>query len=155
MKNIFKKSELGVAYKKITYTKGGIEYNNDFQVSSIVYRVLHRFFRYNQVCNPEYVFDVDRAQENADKFVQVVWKDTKRFGIGRSTFQKDGKFCTVVVARYSPPTSKSNARSNVIRGVFDHGSYCNGLGRSSIPAVETDNTQKAIKSASQNTQGRE
>ena len=112
------------------------------------------FDRYNQVCSPKYVFDVDRNQEGSDQFKQLVWRDTKKVGIARSTFEKHGNFCTVIVARYSPPASRAaNSRSNVPRGSFDRDSYCDGLGKSSDFTRESAHTRNAIAQESSNTQG--
>ena len=52
----------------------------------------------------------------------MVWKSTRRFGIGYASFKtKDGFNCTVVVARYSPQGSKgklSEYKENVNQGLF-------------------------------------
>lgn len=105
------------------------------------------------MCSPNYVFDVDRQQEGSDQFKQLVWRDTKKVGIARSTFEKHGNFCTVIVARYSPPANRANSRSNVPRGSFDRDSYCNGLGKSSDFTRESAHTRNAIAQESSNTQG--
>ena len=49
-------------------------------------------------------------------------------GIGRANFDREGKYCTVIVARYYPGLDKNSVRGNVIEGLFDRKSYCNGLG---------------------------
>ena len=49
-------------------------------------------------------------------------------GIGRANFNREGKYCTVIVARYYPGLDKNSVRGNVIEGIFDRKSYCNGLG---------------------------
>lgn len=52
----------------------------------------------------------------------MIWKSSKRFGIGYASFRTKDKFnCTVVVARYSPEGSKGKEddyKSNVIQGLF-------------------------------------
>ena len=104
------------------------------------------------MCSPSYVFDVDRTQEGSDQFKQIVWKDTTKMGIARSTFEKHGNFCTIIVARYSPPASRANTRANVPRGSYD-ASYCEGLGKSSEFIKESAQTRNAILHESSNTQG--
>ena len=59
----------------------------------------------------------------------MIWKPSKRFGIGKATSREDGMFCTYIVALY---TEKGNNRdeyaSNVLKGDFDFG-YCDSLGK--------------------------
>jgi hypothetical protein len=124
------------------------------KVLCIVYLIslLFLYNRYNQVCSPTYVFDVDRPQEGSDQFKQIVWKETNKLGIARSTFEKQGNHCTIIVARYSPPVSRADVRSNVPRGSFDV-SYCGGLGKSSDFIRESGHSRSAIQHESSNTQG--
>ena len=112
-------------------------------------------FRYNEVCSPAEGFSVDYLVENAPRFAQMIWKETTQLGIGRSTFEKDGKLCTVVVARYFPGAEWFTAKSNLFRGSFDHAAYCHGLG-SIVDLGDNDIKKIPARSAtpvSQNTQG--
>jgi hypothetical protein len=53
----------------------------------------------------------------------MVWKSSKRFGIGFANFKtKDGFNCSVIVARYSPHGSNgqdSDFSDNVNKGLFE------------------------------------
>ena len=49
-------------------------------------------------------------------------------GIGHANFNREGKYCTVNVARYYPGLDKNSVGKNVIEGIFDRKSYYNGLG---------------------------
>jgi len=83
---------------------------------------------YNEICSNNNAFQSNQLQDSSLEFDQVIWKDTQRIGVGRSTFEKDGRFCSVIVARYNPPIQKNSARNNILKGSFDRHSYCNGLG---------------------------
>ena len=49
-------------------------------------------------------------------------------GIDHANFNQEGKYCTVIVARYYPGLDKNSVGRNVIEGIFDRKSYYNGLG---------------------------
>ena len=89
----------------------------------------------------------------------MVWKDTTRLGVARSTFYKDSKKCSVVVAKYFPSKNKTAVVSNVVRGDYDAKSYCDGLGAvypSSPGEEQSNNLVKTVlpkRIVTQNIQG--
>ena len=59
------------------------------------------FTRYREVCDAKYNFDEENGTQKAGHFTQLVWKDSKKIGIGISHRQSSQKLnCTYVVARY-------------------------------------------------------
>ena len=50
------------------------------------------------MCNPGYNF-MAAEPGNAGHFTQVIWKDSKEFGIGRAVDKHGDLVCTYVVAR--------------------------------------------------------
>jgi len=59
----------------------------------------------------------------------MVWKPTKRFGIGKATSHEDGMFCTYIVALYAEKgNNRDEYASNVLKGDFDFG-YCDSMGK--------------------------
>ena len=57
--------------------------------------------RYREVCDAKYNFDEESGTQKAGHFTQLVWKDSKKIGIGVSHRQSSLKLnCTYVVARY-------------------------------------------------------
>ena len=58
-------------------------------------------------------------QKETDPFSQIVWKKTTDFGIGRAMMKKNGRYCTVVVARYFPKGNiEGEFEENVKRGLY-------------------------------------
>ena len=65
----------------------------------------------------------------AAHFTQVVWLNSKVFGIGKASVVREGMLCTYVVARYDPTGNQPNTFSdNVLKGNFEY-SYCDSLGK--------------------------
>ena len=95
-----------------------------FTISIIINNVV---IRYNEVCSDENTFS-ESPSDDLTEFNQLVSKTTEKLGIGRANFDREGKYCTVIVARYYPGLDKNSVRGNVIEGIFDRKSYCNGLG---------------------------
>ena len=95
-----------------------------FTISIIINNVV---IRYNEVCSDENTFS-ESPSDDLTEFNQLVSKSTEKLGIGRANFDREGKYCTVIVARYYPGLDKNSVRGNVIEGIFDRKSYCNGLG---------------------------
>lgn len=80
------------------------------------------------MCDPGYDFVAAQAGK-AGHFTQVVWKDSKEFGIGRAAEMHNGLLCTYIVARYRPAGNFINEfAENVPRGNF-HSQQCINLAR--------------------------
>lgn len=80
---------------------------------------------YNEVCD----YDFDRAEfsMSTGHFTQVVWADSKEFGIGKAAGKQNGMPCTFVVGRFTPSGNyKGEYKKNVFKGKFDR-SYCDKL----------------------------
>ena len=59
----------------------------------------------------------------------MIWKNTKRFGIGKATTHEDGMFCTYIVSLYDEKgNNRDEYANNVLKGAFDFG-YCDSLGK--------------------------
>ena len=87
------------------------------------------FTRYNEVCNPGYSFLRDNIPGGTLSFTQMIWKPTKRFGIGKATSHEDGMFCTYIVSLYDEKgNNRDEYANNVLKGDFDFG-YCDSLGK--------------------------
>ena len=70
--------------------------------------------RYNEGCQRIYDYDREDGTQGADDFTQMLWKGTKKFGIGFSMVDNEGVQCTYVVARYRPTGNVVGAfRDNV------------------------------------------
>ena len=66
---------------------------------------------YNEISN--YNFNIPGFTANAGHFTQIIWKDTKKLGVGIA-FSKGGRKMYVVV-QYSPPgNSRNNFQTNVL-----------------------------------------
>ena len=77
------------------------------------------FYRYSDVCDKGYDFRSDVVQKGTGHFSQLVWQKTTDFGIGRAMLKKNGRFCTVVVARYFPKGNiKDEFTENVKQGGY-------------------------------------
>ena len=71
--------------------------------------------------------------ENAESFSQLVWKDTKRFGIAISHGKKGNQTCIYVAALYRPPGNiEGFYKENVFLGNLKRDTYCDGVKRSAI-----------------------
>ncbi len=84
------------------------------------------FFRYQEVCSSKYDF---KHLENAKarSFTQLIWRDSKKFGIARSFSKKNGLFVATVVALYENPGNVHGAfPRNIEKGRFIQ-SYCDRL----------------------------
>lgn len=80
---------------------------------------------YNEVCS--YDFDRGEFSMSTGHFTQVVWSDSKEFGIGKATGQQNGMPCVFVVGRFKPSGNyKGEYKKNVFKGTFDP-SYCDKL----------------------------
>ena len=77
----------------------------------------------------------------------MIWKATKRFGIGKATSREDGMFCTYIVALYA---EKGNVRdeyvNNISKGDFEFG-YCDSLGKEHRPSYRRFQRGKIEKSS--------
>ena len=58
-------------------------------------------FRYDE--NKLYDYQNGRYSSATGHFTQLVWKGTKRLGIGKAVGKYRGFDCNFIVARYSPP----------------------------------------------------
>lgn len=81
------------------------------------------------MCNPGYGFLRDDIPGGTSSFTQMIWKPTKRFGIGKATSREDGMFCTYIVALYDEKgNNRDEYANNVLKGAFDL-NYCDSLGK--------------------------
>lgn len=65
-----------------------------------------------------YDFNKEDGTQGADDFTQMLWKGTKRFGIGFAKMESGEGTCTYVVARYRPTGNVAGAfRDNVASSV--------------------------------------
>ena len=88
------------------------------------------FSRYKEACDNGYNFHTEEADSATSHFTQLVWKGSKRFGIGIAEAERDGNDnnvggerskCYYVVARYRDPGNMiGEYRSNIPKGKFDH-----------------------------------
>lgn len=77
--------------------------------------------RYKEICSPGFVFGSEQPG-GAGHFTQVVWKKSRKLGIGKASGKKNGMTCTYIVARYRPPGNyKSQFADNVLKGSFNEG----------------------------------
>lgn len=61
-----------------------------------------------------YDYNREDGTQGADDFTQLLWKGTKKFGIGLASTKKGNSTCTYVVARYRPTGNVAGAfRDNV------------------------------------------
>ncbi len=73
------------------------------------------------MCSPGYVFGSEKPGDTGH-FTQVVWKDSKKLGVGKATGKKQNMTCTYVVARYQPRGNiVSQFKDNVQKGTFNDG----------------------------------
>eukprot|EP00794_Sanderia_malayensis_P019050 gene19050-20963_t len=83
---------------------------------------------YEEVCNKDYDFSSNIHTTSTGHYTQVVWKSSKKFGIGRHVKRKGPLICTYVVARYRPPGNVDGKyNDNVKRGSFDKDETCKKL----------------------------
>ncbi|XP_028409906.1 hornerin-like isoform X2 [Dendronephthya gigantea] len=81
---------------------------------------------YKELCNYNYnKHAAIDATKSTGHFTQVIWKSSRKFGIGRAYGKKeDNKDCIYVVARYKPPGNVVGSEStNIARGTMD-AEYC-------------------------------
>ena len=99
---------------------------------NVQYCVISCLDRYNEVCEPGYIFARDGIQPGTGHFTQVVWKNTKSLGIGLAASKEpDGRICSYVVARYfKAGNDLATIRSNVAKGKFHS---CNQATENSHP----------------------
>lgn len=89
---------------------------------------------YNEVC--EYDFDRGDFSMATGHFTQVVWADSKEFGIGKAMGEQHGMPCIFVVGRFKPSGNyKGEYKKNVFKGSFDP-SYCLALNDKKILSEE-------------------
>lgn len=67
-----------------------------------LFLIVSCYYRYNDICEKGYDFKSNEIQKGTGHFTQLVWEKTTDFGIGRAMLKKNGRFCSVVVARYYP-----------------------------------------------------
>ena len=71
-------------------------------------------YRYKEGCERFYDFNKEDGSQGADDFTQIIWKGTKRFGIGFANVENGDKVCSYIVARYKPTGNVVGAfRDNV------------------------------------------
>ena len=77
------------------------------------------FLRYSKVCRYDFLAHAAKSKAVPVKeFTQVVWRGTKKLGVGRATSHL-GKPCTYIVARYFPRHDPAVRRTNVDIGDFN------------------------------------
>ena len=103
-------------------------------------KLTHKF-RYAEVCQHGYDFTEEPKTElGTDHFTQLVWKESKYFGIGRAVTKRNKMTCSVIVARYQPSGNvPGEYLKNVDEGVFD-GTICEKI--SSKTLLDTDTEAK-------------
>ncbi|PFX24968.1 Golgi-associated plant pathogenesis-related protein 1 [Stylophora pistillata] len=75
---------------------------------------------YNEVCT--YNWGKGGYEPQAAHFMQVIWKNSTEFGIGKAERRKNGRRYTYIVARYKPAI-RYNTMENVLKGQFNP-QYC-------------------------------
>lgn len=101
-------------------------------------------FRYDEVCLSGINFQKQKF-DNAESFTQLVWKDTKRFGISVAKGKKDNQTCTYVAALYRPPGNiEEFYGENVALGDLKRGTYCKNLKRDAIGKKEKNKITQGI-----------
>lgn len=60
-----------------------------------------------------------RSDINVEDFAQLVWRGTKRLGVGRAVGLSSLKPCTYIVAQYLPASKPIGHRNNIDIGKFD------------------------------------
>ena len=71
--------------------------------------------------------------DNAESFTQLIWKDTRRFGIARATSRKGNQTCSYVAGLYRPPGNIEEFYSeNVALGKLKKNNYCDNVKRSTM-----------------------
>ena len=128
------------------------------QFSCHIYIIYECFpYRYQDVCLSDFDF---KQPENflASSFLQIIWKDTTKFGIAKSFAVRRGLPQVFVVAVYRPPGNiKGFYHENISEGRFKK-SYCKKVhSRSLILAknsqVLTTTQIKSILNTRQNVDG--
>lgn len=108
-----------------------------FSSHSLFSHHLHFLFvhRYDEVC--DYNFDKPSFAPRVGHFTEVVWSNSRKFGVGYAV-GKNAKFpgyaCVYVVGRYRPAGNNMESQrleANVKRGNFNN-AYC--IRRSKAPA---------------------
>ena len=81
------------------------------------------------MCDPGYDFS-SALPGKAGHFTQVVWRNSRQFGIGRASKFHNGLLCTYVVARYRPAGNFiGEFAANVLQGHFRSPRECLNLAR--------------------------
>lgn len=93
------------------------------------------------MCQHGYDFTEEPKTElGTDHFTQLVWKESKYFGIGRAVTKRNKMTCSVIVARYQPSGNvPGEYLKNVDEGAFD-GTICEKV--SSKTLLDTDTEAK-------------
>ena len=93
------------------------------------------------MCQHGYDFTEEPTTElGTDHFTQLVWKESKYFGMGRAVTKRNKMTCSVIVARYQPSGNvPGEYLKNVDEGAFD-GTICEKI--SSKTLLDTDTEAK-------------
>ena len=125
----------------VTFTEEILNGKLHFSCSDPQYFTLPSSFRYDEVCLPAVDFKKG-TYENAESFTQMIWKDTRRFGIATATGKKGNQTCTYVAALYRPPGNIEEFYSdNIFIGKLRREQYCDNVKRNAIQRIYKKNTR--------------
>ena len=114
-------------------------------ISYLLLVLLRIYFRYNEVCNPGYLFYKGDQNKGTGHFTQVVWKESTVLGIGRAESEEGGMKCAYIVGRYQPAGNyMGEYQQNVPKGSFDRNSYCATIKRGGFGFDQQDDLQQII-----------
>ena len=105
-------------------------------------------FRYDEVCHPSFKFS-NPDNKQARSFTQVVWKKSKKIGVGHAVTRKNNTICTYVIAIYKPSGNViGNFEENVSQGSFKKEDYC---GKAKLPELPKRSKAKRKRASSKGT----
>lgn len=95
------------------------------------------FFRYKEVCEKKYDFDLEDGAQGASRFTQMIWRNSNDFGIGAAKKRNaDGRYCTYIVCRYADAGNfEKQYKVNIPRGKFDK-SMCSTINQTALSAAK-------------------
>ena len=109
--------------------------------------------RYDELCHPTFKFS-NPDNKQARSFTQVVWKKSKKIGVGHAVTRKKNTICTYVIAIYKPNGNViGNFNENVLQGSFRKESYCEKPKVSDIPKRSPTKKKRASSKGTFNNLG--
>lgn len=75
-------------------------------------------FRYERLCNPGYDFKKQNITSQTRNFAQIIWKRTRRIGVGKAYKMMGKNKCIFIVVRYGSPIVDSDIPEQISQGSY-------------------------------------